>query len=369
MGNRIIKGHIGCIYSVCKDRELEHYEVGDFVYLVPDFQNTGDRYTLILSDKKGVEIGGIQRSNNKLMYEKIFNNDFFVFLSQIQSGKCPWVDFKVVYKTSDSIFEYDKSEAEACYKEYRDFMATHVHNLDCFPFVPKKFPESETFSARSIADKASDLIQKHEYEKARKLLPSHLDEERIDDAAIPFLLGVLAEKESDWKEAFHFYKVAAKNGFMEAYYNLSKLYLKGLGIRKNTKLSFKYMQKAANENDGEAWNDLGIKYEQGCGVEMNWDEAFNCYVNAHLLGEPRGTLSLGLCYLKGRGAPINFEKGVSMLESAVSRLPQDAFAFYALGTGYEFCGDLDRAIETWKQAARLGSLDACNILGELGISV
>ena len=75
-------------------------------------------------------------------------------------------------------------------------------------------------------------------------------------SAAQFNLGVMYDKgdgvTQDYKEAFKWYELAAKQGFAEAQYNLGLMYEKGQGAIENYLLAHAYLNLAASSGDKDA---------------------------------------------------------------------------------------------------------------------
>lgn len=61
-------------------------------------------------------------------------------------------------------------------------------------------------------------------------------------------------------------KSYADKGNAQAQFDLAQLYLKGSGIKKNTKLAFKWIHKSARNNHTEAKFHMGLNFLEGRGV-------------------------------------------------------------------------------------------------------
>jgi hypothetical protein len=81
----------------------------------------------------------------------------------------------------------------------------------------------------------------------------------------------------DNKTAVKWYRLAAKQGFARAQYNLGVMYEKGQGVPQDYKTAVKWYSLAAKQGNASAQNNLGTMYGMGHGVIQDW-------VYAHMWG-------------------------------------------------------------------------------------
>lgn len=125
----------------------------------------------------------------------------------------------------------------------------------------------------------------------------------IDDNNIKILMDFAntAQDKNRNKEAFSYYKLAAKANYAEAQYRLGICYYYGNGISQDYLEAVKWYKKASEQGDANAQYNLGFCYEKGFGVEKDEKEAVNWYRKAAEQGHARAQFNLGLCYSKGQG--------------------------------------------------------------------
>jgi TPR repeat protein len=79
----------------------------------------------------------------------------------------------------------------------------------------------------------------------------------------------------DDKQAVKWFRLAAKQGFAKAQYNLGVMYQQGQGVSQDYKTAVKWYALAAEQGDAEAQFNLGVMYFEGQGVLQD-------YVTAHM---------------------------------------------------------------------------------------
>ena len=79
----------------------------------------------------------------------------------------------------------------------------------------------------------------------------------------------------DYKQAFYWYKKAAKQGNAGAQLNLGFMYSKGQGVPQNHKQAFYWFKKAAEQGQAIAQNNLGRMYYNGQGTLQNFIYAYS----------------------------------------------------------------------------------------------
>lgn len=97
---------------------------------------------------------------------------------------------------------------------------------------------------------------------------------------------------SDAFDLYQSYLKFAKDGDMEAQYNLGNAYYFGKGVEKNFVEAAKWYTKAAEQGLAEAQNNLAQCYEKGTGVEKDQELAILWYGKAYDQGLPNAKANL-----------------------------------------------------------------------------
>ena len=100
------------------------------------------------------------------------------------------------------------------------------------------------------------------------------------------------------------YILAAKQGNVDAQYNLGECYYFGKGTKKDIEKAIEWYTAAANHGHSEAQFRLGECYNSGTGVSVNVNEAIRWYKMAAEQGHAESQYNLGNCYYYGIGIGI-----------------------------------------------------------------
>ena len=123
----------------------------------------------------------------------------------------------------------------------------------------------------------------------------------------------------------------AKAGDARAQFEVGLAYYRGLGVEVNYKEAAHWFGLAAAQGQPEAQNNLGNMYELGQGVKKNYKKAMSLFRQAART-MPQAEVNIGGMYYKGEGVPKDIEKAFSWNESAASK--GSAEAYHNLGSMY-----------------------------------
>lgn len=168
----------------------------------------------------------------------------------------------------------------------------------------------------------------------------------------------------DVDKAFSCFRQAASQGHVEAQYQLSVCYDKGIGVRRSISEAAKWCQMAAYGGHAQAQSEIGYCYEYGQGVVRNIKEAVRWYEIASDQGNIEAKNNLAFCYQKGKGVIKNVQKAIRLYQEAADA--GHASAQYNLGFCYWYGegirADKPKAIELFKQSAANGNAKAGQML-------
>jgi TPR repeat protein len=85
---------------------------------------------------------------------------------------------------------------------------------------------------------------------------------------------------------------AAKNGNVQAQFDLAVMYATGNGVRKNEAIAFEWFHKAALNNHTEAKYYMGLSFLQGRGVKRQPHLARQWFKRASKAGHPKASFHL-----------------------------------------------------------------------------
>lgn len=93
------------------------------------------------------------------------------------------------------------------------------------------------------------------------------------DAATQFELGEKLEKRKKYKEAIHWYRLAADQEYVDAQYRMGVTYVLGRGVSQDYQQAADWFRKAAEQGHAVARCSLGRAYESGQGVPKDYQQA------------------------------------------------------------------------------------------------
>lgn len=141
------------------------------------------------------------------------------------------------------------------------------------------------------------------------------------DSGAQYAIGLEAEERQDYREAFKWFQLSAKQG------------LNGAQV------------------------DLAYLYVTGYGTEKDLEQAAHWYSLAAAQGNPNGEYSLGICYMHGEGVEQNQALARKWINLALTH-GDGARSTNAIGLSYETEMDLTEALQWYTKAAEMGYNEA-----------
>jgi hypothetical protein len=141
--------------------------------------------------------------------------------------------------------------------------------------------------------------------------------------------------------------------------NLSTLYEKGLGVKKNLKKSLTLVEKGCDYGNGSSCNRAGNFYDYGYAGVSNKQTAASYYKKGCDLNYGIACNNIGNAYISGSGVVKNVGLAETYLNKAIS-LGENAYA--NLGFVYRLKGDDNKAIAYYKKGCDLKDATACGNL-------
>ncbi len=199
--------------------------------------------------------------------------------------------------------------------------------------------------------------------------PSLEDKAKEGDIEAQFNLGWMYSNGEgvplDYNEAVKWYRKAAEQGNADAQYNLGLMYYKGEGVAQDYKEAAKWYRKAAEQGDASAQTTLGFMYYNGEDVTQDYNEAVEWYRKAAEQGNALAQFLIGLMYYKGEGVAQDYNEAVEWCRKAAEQ--GNAFAQYNLGlmyyNGKGVSRDYKEAIKWYRKAADQGYASAQFLIG------
>jgi len=105
----------------------------------------------------------------------------------------------------------------------------------------------------------------------------------------------------DYKKAVFWYRKAAEQGYAAAQFNLGVRYANGRGVNKDTKQAVNWYRKAAEQSYAAAQFNLGVMYANGGGVNQDYKQAVHWYRKAAGQDYVFAQFNLGAMYINGQG--------------------------------------------------------------------
>lgn len=122
------------------------------------------------------------------------------------------------------------------------------------------------------------------------------------DCAI-FAYGQEHGIKDDFKQAIHWYQLAAEQGDAEAQYKLGTFYFYDIGVERSHPEAFKFTLMAAEQGLPKAQLKLGSFYEAGYGCGKDLSEAIKWYRRSAEQDHLSAILKMASRYHRGKGVP------------------------------------------------------------------
>lgn len=177
----------------------------------------------------------------------------------------------------------------------------------------------------------------------------------------------MTKKIYTWKEAFEDSHEAAKARNPIAQNFVGYCYDVGRGVSRDLKMARYWYEKAARNGQIDAIFNLAVMNSKGLGMRRNASRAFRLYCKAALLGDLQSQANLAVMLLDGDGAKKDVTEGFRWLRHAAQR--GDPKAQYNLGRAYLYGEDIrksDTYAQKWlRKAATGGHVKARRLLKSL----
>lgn len=133
-------------------------------------------------------------------------------------------------------------------------------------------------------------------------------------------MGGCCDAAGKQEEGFHWYLLAAGNGFSDAQYNVGLAYVFGRGVAKDEKEGLRWFQLAADQGDREAQNYIGVYHNHGLGgVIVDVTEAVRWFHLAAEQGNLDAQANLGEIYFNGCGVVKDEVEGLRWLRRSAEK--------------------------------------------------
>ena len=152
--------------------------------------------------------------------------------------------------------------------------------------------------------------------------------------------------------AFEWYKRAAENGELAAYYYVGYAYEKGEGVEKNEAEAVRwYENRLSHGMQVGCANALGAMYYKGTGVPQDYGKAFQLLNWSYGQGNTWGIFYLGTAYFYGRGTQQDYVKAREILEKVGWNNSEVHYCLGVIyGRGLGVMPDISKAVEHLQKA-------------------
>ena len=176
--------------------------------------------------------------------------------------------------------------------------------------------------------------------------------------------AIVAYQKQQYAAALKLFEAAAQKGDREAQHTLGFMYRDGKGTKRNEAKAIAWYRRAAEQGYAPAEYNLGLMYAQGEGVKVDPAAAQRWFRRAADHGSVEAQVKLAeIAVLEEK-----FEEAFLWFSKAADQNDADAAfnvgSLYYVGRGV--AKDEAKATEYYHKAARLGMLEAKNVLKSLG---
>lgn len=228
-------------------------------------------------------------------------------------------------------------------------------------FAKKKRGNEQTSQPTEI----QEAIQEDPFDKMIRLADGGDLDAQLSLAYI-YLYGE-GDIKTDYKKAFHYYKLAADQKDNVAINNLGSLYYSGIGTPKDIGKAVEMFRTASQLGNVEAAVNLAFLYLTGNGVAKDSVEAMTLFADAAQKDNPTAQFMLGYAYYTGFHVPLDYGQAFEQMEKAAKAKFDDAqfmlAQMYTLGQGVP--QNYGKAVKLYNQARLQGHLQAMMTLGDI----
>jgi TPR repeat protein len=114
-----------------------------------------------------------------------------------------------------------------------------------------------------------------------------------------------AYEAGEYKKALQIFEQLSNAGDSQAQYDLSQMYLQGIGTNKNIEKGWVWMNRAANGGNVQAMLELAVRYQKSPALENSEQMAFMWFQKAAMAGSAAGQYNLAHLYEDGNQTPVD----------------------------------------------------------------
>lgn len=114
-----------------------------------------------------------------------------------------------------------------------------------------------------------------------------------------------AYEAGQYTKALQIFEQLSQAGDSQAQYDLSQMYLQGIGTSKNPEKGWIWMNRAADGGNVQAMLELAVRYQKSPSLEDSERMAFMWFQRAAMVGSAAGQYNLAHYYEDGNQTPID----------------------------------------------------------------
>ena len=120
MGNGIIVKRIKGITQYYAKDHMSQFKQGDFLRIVPEFDNPYDHNALAIYDDYNHKLGYIDKYSNVEVYHTIKDVDYVCIITYVyQDYSKPSIEFEIIYRTNGRMFSISQNTFEDLVAKYK----------------------------------------------------------------------------------------------------------------------------------------------------------------------------------------------------------------------------------------------------------
>lgn len=143
---------------------------------------------------------------------------------------------------------------------------------------------------------------------------------RLNDAKMMYNIGSMYRDGTvirrDYRQAKEWFEKAAKQAHAPSMVELAKIYSYGkkrVGIKQDLELAGDLLKAAVASDDGKAYYEIGRMYERGVFFDKNLPQAMRLYELSAKKGYDKAYVKIFMAYQYGKGMPKNESKALNWL--------------------------------------------------------
>jgi TPR repeat protein len=122
-----------------------------------------------------------------------------------------------------------------------------------------------------------------------------------------------AYEAGEYKKALQIFEQLSNSGDSQAQYDLSQMYLQGIGTNKNPEKGWVWMNRAADGGNVQAMLELAVRYQKSPALENSEQMAFMWFQKAAMAGSAAGQYNLAHLYEDSNQIPVNLVKAYAWM--------------------------------------------------------